>query len=427
ISKRFKLSFDEKSGIAERWHAMKLQLSFALLALAGSLGTALSQTTVDSSSYPGLFGPDDTVTADVDAGGLLGITLAGSTTDSLGTYWNATATGGAALAVLFLPVVKSQAQVALASSTLQFKINNDPGSILGALGVGTGLSLSWSATATLNKSGSVFQLQPNSTYRVGFDVDTGSQLLSTTLNITPSFGVTFLDANNNAIGSSGGTTLVNILGLQLLGVIGSPSTGHAVVDFKTGASVPVGAAKVKFTGGSILPASLLGIGTTFATVSNLSVSYVSPFQEWIEHSGITNPADQDPNADPDHDGRNNLSEFAVDSNPAVSDNNNVHVAVGDPDGDGPETSTVVMTLPVRNGTEFTGTGTAQTGAVDGVSYRIEGSFDLVNWALAISEVTSNASFVAGLPELHAGWSYRSFRIPGQTADTPRAFLRAKLN
>lgn len=32
-----------------------------------------------------------------------------------------------------------------------------------------------------------------------------------------------------------------------------------------------------------------------------------------------------------------------------------------------------------------------------------------------------------LPELADGWEYRSFRVPGQTSDTPRAFLRVVLN
>ena len=97
--------------------------------------------------------------------------------------------------------------------------------------------------------------------------------------------------------------------------------------------------------------------------------------------------------------------------------------VGDPDGPGTESSVLVMTLPVRSGATFTSDGGDQIASQDGVDYRVEGSFELLQWTLAISEVVENENFANPLPELSEGWEYRSFRVPGQTSDTPRAFLR----
>ena len=395
---------------------MKVQSSLASLVFIGVLNLASAQDTVDSSNYPGLFGPANSVIAVTPP--VVGV--GGTASGSLGTYWSAQADG----ALGIVAITATGSQVKLTGSALQFNLSNDPTTLLGALGSGLSLNLAWSATATFNKSGSVLTLKPNSTYRVAFDVNSGSGLLNSVLGANRQFTVSLLDSASQPIGTSTNSVAVNLLGLQLL-TTGTPGTGRAVMDFKTGASVPAGAAKLKFDGSAALPAGLVGIGTTFANISNLSVAYVSPYTLFLEAEGVTNPTQQDPNADPDGDGRTNLGEFAFDTNPLAGDGTNQHLAIGDPDGGGPDTSAFILTFPVRDGADFNPNGSTQLASIDGVHYQVEGSYDLVTWTKAVEEVTPNGSFTSGLPALQTGWGYRSFRVAGQTTTTPRAFLRVR--
>jgi hypothetical protein len=94
--------------------------------------------------------------------------------------------------------------------------------------------------------------------------------------------------------------------------------------------------------------------------------------------------------------------------------------LADPDGAGPEGSTLIYTLPVRDGAVFSGPGDLVSAPVDGIIYQIQGSANLLDFTTAtIAEVTPAHS--AGLPALSTGWSYRSFYFSGAPAD--RAFLR----
>jgi hypothetical protein len=324
-------------------------------------------------------------------------------------------------------LLETGAQVALTGDTLEFRLANDPSSLLGQLGTGLGVALTWSATATLDAPGNEFMLEPDTTYRIRFDVDAGAGLLNSALAISPAFGVELLNGSGAAVGYSGGGTLVNLIGFPLLSAVGAPAgSGTAVVEFRTGATVPAGAAGIRFTGSATLPASLAGIGTEFASISNLSIGEVDAYTLWIEDSEV-DPQDAAQDDDPDGDGRSNFEEFALATDPAVNDPNNVHVAIGDADGGGSETSVFVMTIPVRSGAAFTSDNGDQVASQDGAGYRVEGSFELLQWTAAISEVTENEAFLNPLPELDEGWEYRSFRVPGQTSDTPRAFLRVILN
>jgi hypothetical protein len=410
--------------------AMKRCFSLALINLAVGALSAPGQIVPSPVTYPDLFSPASQVTVTPPAiplGSILAVYSGGSATGDLGTHWTATASGGAVLGSnlgVQLRVAETGASVDLTGSALRFRLTNNPDSILGALTVGTSVNLSWSATATLDAAGNEYLLKPNTTYRLQFNVNTGGGLLGSVLSISPSFGVELLNGDGQPVGYSGGGSLVNLIGLPLVPVLGAPSpTGQATVEFRTGATVPAGAARIRFTGGATLPLSVAGIGTEFATISALSIVEVPAYVEWAEDNDLTGD-DLDPADDPDGDGRSNFDEFALGTDPNRGDGGNIHVAVGDADGEGPETSVLVMTLPVRDGAIFTADGNGnRTGTADGVSYRVQGSFDLQAWTAAISEVTPNSAFTNNLPTLDAGWTYRSFRVPGQTADTPRAFLR----
>jgi hypothetical protein len=262
---------------------MKCCAPLLAAALAAAPGISDGQTLVDGSNYPGLFGPaDDDVTVTpppLPGGTLLGVHAGGSASGPLGTYWQAQANGGAVQGSNLLGELRlseTGAQVALGNGALEFNISNDPDSLLGALGAGLGLTMSWSATATFDEPGDELFLVPNTIYRVVFDVDGSNGLLNSTLGLTPTFGIEMLDGGGDAIDSPAeGGTLVNIIGLELLGVIGSPpESGRATVDFQTGSTVPGGAAGLRFTGSAILPATVLNLGTNFATISNITVAAV---------------------------------------------------------------------------------------------------------------------------------------------------------
>ncbi len=249
--------------------------------LIAALGPTHGQIIGDS-SYPNLFGGPGNVTVDpiTDSPGLTSLLSVVLDTDvqasgALGDYWTATATGGAEGYLLGIPTVSSSAQVALTGQALEFNVFNDGGSLLGSLGTGVGLALAWSATATFDDPGSQLVLAPNSTYQVEFNVNGNDGLLSSVAGLFPSFGIELLDGSGTAVDAAGGGNLVDILGLELLEVIGSPpGTQRAVVQFQTGESVTVGAAGLRFTGSASVPATALGIGDRFASVSDLSVTLV---------------------------------------------------------------------------------------------------------------------------------------------------------
>ena len=261
---------------------MKCCAPLLAAALAAAPGSSDGQTLVDGSNYPGLFGPPDDVTVTpppLPGGTLLGVHVGGSASGPLGSYWQAQANGGAVQGSNLLGELRlseTGAQVALGDGALEFNISNNPDSLLGALGAGLGLTMSWSATATFDEPGDELFLVPNAIYRVVFDVDGSNGLLNSTLGLTPTFGIEMLDGGGSAIDSPAeGGTLVNIIGLELLGIVGSPpESGRATVDFQTGSTVPGGAAGLRFTGSAILPATVLGLGTNFATISNITVAAV---------------------------------------------------------------------------------------------------------------------------------------------------------
>ena len=250
---------------------MKCCLPALVLALAFTPGISGGQVLVDSSHYSDLFESDGrTVTVNPPNAVVLG--FGGLQSGEFGSYWNGTAEGGASI---LLGATETGAQIALSDDKLQFNISGNPEAILDELGINLAVALKWSATATFDKTNHELLLAPNTTYQLVFDVEGSNGLLNSTLGIVPSFGVELLDGTGNAVDAAGGGTLVNILGLQLLGIVGSPPySGRAVVNFQTGSTVDPGAAGVRFTGSALAPATVLDLGTNFASVSNLQIAIV---------------------------------------------------------------------------------------------------------------------------------------------------------
>ncbi len=152
------------------------------------------------------------------------------------------------------------------------------------------------------------------------------------------------------------------------------------------------------------------------------VQVATPYSLWAS-AKISNPADRDPGDDPDGDGILNIGEFGLDGDP-VSGTNSGKVVGRNALVDG--IPTLVLTLPVRNGASFSGT-TQKNASVDGIQYSMQASDDLAVWnILVVTEVTGTdkSTIETGLPALDSGWTYRTFRSPGNVAGDPLEFIRA---
>jgi beta-glucanase (GH16 family) len=160
--------------------------------------------------------------------------------------------------------------------------------------------------------------------------------------------------------------------------------------------------------------------------AQVTASTTSPFAGWIagfNFSSFTNP-NLTATGDPDRDGQNNLTEFALNSDPSSARSmgklrSRLEAVAGG--------QALVLTLPVRGNPVFSGT-PWKTATADKVSYTIEGSNNLRVFDQAVSEIPAS---IAAMPPLENGWSYRSFRLDGgvggSTPRGPSGFLRARLN
>jgi hypothetical protein len=84
-----------------------------------------------------------------------------------------------------------------------------------------------------------------------------------------------------------------------------------------------------------------------------------------------------------------------------------------------------LAIAVRNGSGSPtfSIASAPTASVDGITYTIEGSLDLVFPNSPVSETLPPT----GLPALPVGWEYRRFRLDAfEGSAIPRGFLRVKV-
>lgn len=242
----------------------------------GSLPSGLSlspYTTADvgvGTSYSSIFTPASTVTVNPpDA--IIGISLGGTAGPTTSGIWSLKATGGVSISILGLGITETGAQVELTGSALKFNMSNNTSSLLGALGVGTSIAATWEAAAKYNTAGSVLNLQPNTRYTVSFFVDGSNGLLKSGLGIVPSFTTELLDGAGNAVAEKNSGTLINLVGLLGTGV----TSGTVNLTFDTPSTVAAGAYSLRFKGGAVLNTTVLGLGRTFATISNVTVNTLS--------------------------------------------------------------------------------------------------------------------------------------------------------
>jgi hypothetical protein len=81
----------------------------------------------------------------------------------------------------------------------------------------------------------------------------------------------------------------------------------------------------------------------------------------------------------------------------------------------------VMTLAVRAGTDFSGSGPL-TGTKDGIVYHVEGSGDLTDFNLQVEAVSPVV--LGSLPLVMSGYEYRTFRLIEPVANRAQGFLRS---
>ena len=144
-----------------------------------------------------------------------------------------------------------------------------------------------------------------------------------------------------------------------------------------------------------------------AYFARLLLEPATNYNSWATAHGLVG-AGAAPTANPDFDGDPNFVEFALDSDPAsgVASVKIRHSLV--PTG---STFAQVLTIPMRLGampSPVDPSGGELIYDVEGIRYHIEATANLVNWGLDMEEVAVDAS---SLPELSAGYEYRSFRAP----------------
>lgn len=166
-------------------------------------------------------------------------------------------------------------------------------------------------------------------------------------------------------------------------------------------------------------------GGRITGTGSLKVLGAEPYTAWIDgFASLTTPADKAKDADPDHDGMNNLQEFALDGDPTSgAANGKVRSRIEAVGAD----QALVITLPVRVGTGAAFAGSpSMTATRDQVIYTIQGSNALAVFDQPVSEIPVSS---VGMPVLtDAAWAYKTFRLDGAvggaTPRGPRGFLRA---
>ncbi len=165
-------------------------------------------------------------------------------------------------------------------------------------------------------------------------------------------------------------------------------------------------------------------GTVTLTVAT------DPYSIWISGFTFEPGADLTPTGDPDNDGNSNLIEFATHGIPNDGSNNGLKASVIQ-DSSAPAGNDLALVVAVRDGAVFSdGASGTQTATVDGITYTIEGSLDLVFPASNVS-VAGAASDIApastGLPSLvGTAWEYRTFKLDSSEGLAGKGFLRLKV-
>jgi hypothetical protein len=183
--------------------------------------------------------------------------------------------------------------------------------------------------------------------------------------------------------------------------------------------------------GSFLPANVTGLpaGYELEQTATTVTLVKAGFSSWITTFGLAE-GDQGPTDDPDNDGVDNFTEFALNGNPADGSNNGLTALVLQ-DTTAPAGNELTLVAAVRDSAVFAaGPNGVQTATIDGVVYTIEGSLALTFPDSAVSTVAgASEATPAGttLPDITGSdWEYRTFRLDASEGLPGKGFLRAKI-
>ena len=82
----------------------------------------------------------------------------------------------------------------------------------------------------------------------------------------------------------------------------------------------------------------------------------------------------------------------------------------------------LLTIPARSGISFSETGTYVEGVMDGIRYKVQGSYDLLTFDGTVEPHSQVVE--TGLPVLEEGWDYRTFRLGRE--GRLKGFMRVQL-
>ena len=292
-------------------------------------------------------------------------------------------------------------------------------SIAGVVSGSSGLTKSGTGTLTLSGA---------NTYTGNTVVNAGTLELTSTSQQAFTIGA---NGVNTSISGTGTVTIDGTFNLNLAGADITTGNSWTLVNastltesFTTNFNIP------GFTQAADVWTMVDGTKTWTFTESTgvLSLTVSSgAYATWASDKGLTAGVNDGKDQDPDLDGRTNAMEFAFDGDPlSAANDGKVSSKVASVGGD----NVLTLTVPVRSSSTFSNdaiTNEEVSAAIDAIVYRIQGSSDLSAWTRDVTEVTATGDLTAiqaGLPTLSSGWTYRTFRAPGNVATDAKDFLRA---
>ncbi|MGI8604709.1 MAG: hypothetical protein ACR2OZ_17195 [Verrucomicrobiales bacterium] len=154
-----------------------------------------------------------------------------------------------------------------------------------------------------------------------------------------------------------------------------------------------------------------------ASVSSPTVRIGTAYHGWTGSRGLVLGGNDAITDDPDDDGRPNIDEFGTDGDPlSGADSGKMRTGIETIGGAG----YLTWTFAAREAAVFTGMA-APTASVDGITYTISGSHDLVEFDESLLEIIP--PLTNGLPPLSEGWSYHTFRLANAVTEFLRGFVR----
>lgn len=183
-------------------------------------------------------------------------------------------------------------------------------------------------------------------------------------------------------------------------------------------TIPAGAVKVRFQ-------VMHDVGATTGRTlyfddASFSIGAADPFADWATNAGLT-AGQNGAGDDPDNDGADNLTEFALNGNPLSGSDQGTLSSVH-ADSNSNSLKDLTLTIAVRTGATFApGANGSQTASIDGITYTVQGTLDLTTFNQSVSFVSKSAS-------TDPDYELQTFRLDASDSLSPAAkgFLRVLL-